>query len=434
VVSSDAIHPEDSGEPAAPIPYRSCIWLTRREERLRDFPEFGLLQTNVSRTHAPGRNAGIDFLRGLSILLVLLNHIGLRIRLTEGVLGAHLPRELLNDLNFNGSEAVYIFFVISGFLITSNALMRWGSLGAIELRGFYVRRAGRILPCLVALVAVLAALHLVGAQDYVIRRAGQSLHGAISSAFGLYLNWYEARTGYLPASWDVLWSLSIEEVFYLGFPLMCVLLRRARLVAPAMALLALSLPFSLGAIVNNPIWREKAYLPGMAAIAMGVLGAIVAKHFHPRGRRWLLPFYVVGAGGLFAVLGLEDQLSLWFGNGTILLLTFSACCLVLAFHWSTAAGMPPRMIGLGWMCSFGLLSYEIYLTHMFVVIAMLRIFRGTGARMGWGVLWYIPTIAACWALGWVVARYFSAPCDRRIRQRLLRPKVSSAASAVSMEV
>lgn len=372
--------------------------------------------SSATRSNALTRNAGIDFLRGLSILLVLLNHIGLRIRLTGGVLGPHLPRELLNDLNFNGSEAVYIFFVISGFLITSNALMRWGSLGAIELRGFYVRRAARILPCLVTLVAILAALHVFGVQDYVIKRAGQSLHGAVGSAFGLYLNWYEGRTGYLPANWDVLWSLSIEEVFYLGFPLMCVLLRRAWLVTPAMALLALSLPLSLGAIVNNPIWREKAYLPGMAAIAMGVLGAIVAKYFRPRGRKTLLLFFVVGAGGVIAVLGFEVELWRWFANGTILLLTFSALCLVLAFHWSAAAGTLRRMIGLGWMCSFGRLSYEIYLTHMFVVIAMLHIFRGVGASLWWGVLWYAPTITMCWVMGWVVARYLSGPCDWGIRR------------------
>jgi peptidoglycan/LPS O-acetylase OafA/YrhL len=378
-----------------------------------------LSQSNAQKSNAPVRNAGIDFLRGLSILLVLLNHIGLRIRLTEGVLGAHLPRELLNDLNFNGSEAVYIFFVISGFLITSNALMRWGSLGAIELRGFYVRRAARILPCLVMLVAILAVLHLLGVHDFVISRPGQSLPRAILSAFGLHLNWYEARTGYLPANWDVLWSLSIEEVFYLGFPLMCVLLRRAWLVAPAMALLTLSLPFSMGAIVGNPIWKEKAYLPGMAAIAMGVLGAIVAKYFRPRSRRLLLPFYVVGVSGVIAVLGFEDELSRWFGNGTILLLTLSAVCLLLAFHWSSATGAPRPMIGLGWMCSFGRLSYEIYLTHMFAVIAMLHVFREVGVSMWWGVLWYVPTIAFCWVLGWVVARYFSGPCDRSIRRRLM---------------
>jgi peptidoglycan/LPS O-acetylase OafA/YrhL len=379
-----------------------------------------LRQPNATQSSALARNAGIDFLRGLSILLVLLNHIGLRIRLTQGVLGAHLPREFLNDLNFNGSEAVYIFFVISGFLITSNALMRWGSLGAIELRGFYVRRASRILPLLVTLVALLALLDLADVGGFVINKPGQSLGGAVGSAFGLCLNWYEAKTGYLPANWDVLWSLSIEEIFYLAFPLICLILRKSWLVATAMALLALSLPISLALIGNNPMWREKAYLPGMAGIAMGVFGALAAKHLRPRRRRLLLPFYVVGAAGLVAVLGFEDELWHWFGNGTILLLTFSALCLVLAFHWSgVAGGTGRRMIGLSWMCSFGRLSYEIYLTHMFVVIAMLNIFWGSGASMRWGVLWYGPTIALCWVLGWAVAKFISIPSDKAMRRRLL---------------
>jgi peptidoglycan/LPS O-acetylase OafA/YrhL len=61
---------------------------------------------------ASARNPGIDLLRGLSIVLVLLNHIGLRIRLTQGVLAGFLPRQFLNDLTFKGSEAVFIFFVI----------------------------------------------------------------------------------------------------------------------------------------------------------------------------------------------------------------------------------------------------------------------------------------------------------------------------------
>lgn len=376
-------------------------------------------QAKATQARALQRNAGIDLLRGLSIVLVLLNHIGLRLRLTQGILGAYLPHEFLNDLNFNGSEAVYIFFVISGFLITSNALARWGSPGAISLRGFYVRRASRILPCLVVLVTILSALHLFGVHDFVIHRQGQSLPGAVASAFGLYLNWYEGHTGYLPANWDVLWSLSIEEVFYLGFPLMCILLRKAWLLAPAMALLTLSLPFSLAAIVGNPIWKEKAYLPGMAAIAMGVLGALAARHLRPKGRKAIWPFYVVGVCGFVCVLGFEDQLSMLFRNGVILLLTFSALCLVLAFYWSAAIGRSARMIGMGWLCACGRLSYEIYLTHMFVVIAMLEIFSAVGANMRWGILWYMPTIAACWLLGWLVAKYFSTPCEKAMRRRLL---------------
>ena len=213
---------------------------------------------------------------------------------------------------------------------------------------------------------------------------------------------------------------------------MCILLRRAWLLAPAMALLALSLPFSLGAIVGNPIWKEKAYLPGMAAIAMGVLGALVAKHLRPKGRRAILPFYAVGICGIVAVLGFETQLWALFANGTMLVPpTFSALCMILAFYWSAAMGVPARLIGMGWLCACGRLSYEIYLTHMFVVIAMLEIFRAAGAGL-MGVLWYAPTIAVCWLLGWAVAKWISVPCDKAIRRRLLaaRPAVEKQPVAI----
>ena len=51
-------------------------------------------------------------------------------------------------------------------------------------------------------------------------------------------------TGYLPGNWDVLWSLSIEELFYLGFPLICLLTRKTWVLLPMLVLLALSMPLT----------------------------------------------------------------------------------------------------------------------------------------------------------------------------------------------
>ena len=97
------------------------------------------------------RNSGIDLLRGLSILFVILNHLGLRIPLKKTALADVLPGWFLSRLNYNGYEAVFVFFVISGFLIAGNALQRWGGLERIDLRAFYARRFARIMPCLLAL-------------------------------------------------------------------------------------------------------------------------------------------------------------------------------------------------------------------------------------------------------------------------------------------
>ncbi len=379
---------------------------------------------------ALGRNPGIDILRGVSIVLVVMHHVGLRIPLKRGVLATLLPKWSLDALIYNGYEAVFVFFVISGFLITSNTLARWGRLGAIDVRAFYVRRGARILPCLLILVAVLAVLHFAGAADYVIHRPKQSLQGAIASALGLQLNWYEGRTGYLPASWDVLWSLSIEEVFYLAFPLLCVSLRKNWILMTALGGLALSLPASRAALAGNEIWQEKAYLPGMAAIAAGVIGALMATRFRGQRRGVMLSVGVVGAVGLIAVLCCEGKLWRWLGNGTMLVLTGATVCVLLAFDGWGRGRDGWTIPGTGWLRSFGRLSYEIYLTHMFVVMTVISIFKRNGAEMRWGILWYAPSLILSWGLGWVVARYVSVPAERAVRERVMQTSVVRVAARV----
>ena len=375
---------------------------------------------------AANRNSGIDALRGLSIILVIFNHLGIRIPLAKTALAQFAPAWLLRGLNWNGYEAVCVFFVISGFLITRKSLQRWGELRQVSLRGFYLLRASRIVPTLLLVVLLLSLLHLLGVANFVIHGKDQSLAAAIAAALGLYLNWYEGATGYLPGGWDVLWSLSIEEVFYLAFPLVCLGLGSRRwLLVLALCALALSLPYTHAANAGNEIWYEKAYWPGMSAIAIGVLTALLAVRTAP-SRSWIAPMLcLLGIVGLGTLLFAGGTVWQWLHEGYGFVLTGSAAALVLGLHWQACGESPWRLRGLGWLRSCGRLSYEIYLFHMFCVFGVLAVANRFGVGE-FAFLWYVPALALSWLLGLAVARGFSEPCERWLRRRFATQLRASA--------
>ena len=373
------------------------------------------------------RNPGIDLLRGLSIILVVIHHLALRIPLMHTGLSAVLPAMLLKALNWDGGKGVKIFFVISGFLITDHTIRRWGSLGGINAIAFSMRRACRILPCLLVLLGILAALKLAGAPDFLFHHENQTLPGAIFAALFMHLNLYEARTNYLPPNWDVLWSLSVEELFYAAFPILCLLGGRVpKLPGFVFALLALSSPFAEWQIRNaSDIWQDEAYGPGISAIAMGVCAALLAHRLTPSLFARLTP-WLGWAGSLGVGLYLIDGhvVRLTLGYATPLFFTASCAALLLACYngWGKAAGS--RF--LAWPRQWGRLSYEIYLSHMFVVMPMVHLFRATGENWTLGWIWFIPTLGLSFCLGALVDRFLSRPADRWLLEKsgLRRPQPS----------
>ena len=233
---------------------------------------------------------GVDCLRALAIFYVLMNHVNMRLLLSHIPYYQGLPNQLVWSLFWQGQRGVQIFFAVSGFLIASTSIRRWGSLSKVKLRDFYLIRFARIAPLLLTLLAVLSVLHGLHVHNYVVSAKVGGLPRALLAALTLHVGWLEATKGYLPGNWDILWSLSVEEMFYLFFPLLCVLLRGGKWLVLLLVVFVVLGPFARTTFAHgNEVWQEYSYLGGMDAIALGCLTAmLVARRTFTRRALWTL--------------------------------------------------------------------------------------------------------------------------------------------------
>ena len=363
---------------------------------------------------------GIDLLRGLAIFLVLMNHVNIRLLIARVPYTNYLPAWLLHLLVWNGQLGVQIFFAVSGFLITSIALRRWGPLLRVNLRDFYLLRFARIAPLLLVLLAVLSGLHLAHVHNFVVTEKTGGLGRALLAALTFHVNVLEARRGYLPGAWDILWSLSVEEMFYLFFPIVCRIAGRGKLFIAILAAFVALGPFGRTVFTHgSEIWREYSYLGGMEGIAMGCLTALICSRvrFSPAVLRALA---VTGSLTIATCLVFSWQFSsAWLGRaGLDMTLLGLGSCIVIAASAQTLWRSPRLLFPL---VRIGRYSYEVYLTHMFVVFALFSLFVNEGKRMGFVPVLFVATILIAALVGAAVARWYSEPMNRRLRSRYARP-------------
>ena len=217
---------------------------------------------------AAGHLPSLDGLRGISILLVLLGHMsGTRNFIV-------LPKSIIGDVSHLG---VSVFFAISGFLITTLLMAEHAKRGRISLKLFYARRAIRIFPASYLLLAVVA----------ILWRAGW---------IQLHPNdlWYAAFyvMNHLPErSWEVghLWSLSVEEQFYLVWPFTFAALgmKRSAWAAVAMLVLAPVCRLLSAFLLRGTVWQDAEFFVKVAD-SLGV-GCLLALWREPlEAQRWYL--------------------------------------------------------------------------------------------------------------------------------------------------
>jgi peptidoglycan/LPS O-acetylase OafA/YrhL len=357
---------------------------------------------------------GVDLLRGLAIFFVLMNHVNMRLLGARVPYTAGIPPQLVSLFVWNGQFGVQIFFAVSGFLITSTTLRRWSALSRVSPRDFYLLRFARIAPLLLLLLAILSGLDFAHVKDFVVPANRGGLGRPLLAALTFHVNLLESRHGYLPGSWDILWSLSIEETFYLFFPLLSRFFGRGKLLTAILLVFAVLGPFGRTVFAHG-LWREYSYLGGMDAIALGCLTAILVT----RTRFSTLVLRMLAGGGaaiLVFILGFSGETytrGLDRSGLGMTLLAFGTCMIIAAAaqtEWRSPVVLSPlRMLGQR--------SYEVYLTHMFVVFALFDLFVSRGKPMGAVPVLFIAVIVVAGALGEVVSRFYSEPMNRLLRER-----------------
>jgi len=366
------------------------------------------------------RNPTIDALRGAAVLAVVLLHLNIRVPFASSEWGQRLPKPLSKLLFWSGYPAVIVFFVISGFLITQNSQARWGEFRRIEIGKFYRLRFARIAPAFVLFAFVQSLLQSARVPGFYDQQPVASLAVTLLHAFTFRLNWLEAQLGYLPGAWDVLWSLCIEEVFYLCFPIVFRTLAVPSRISIVLVGLALVGPFARVSLYSNEMWADHSYLSCMGEIAIGCMAAMLAYRFRP-ARAQRIALLACGVGLMSLVLyfrGLVRAIGLYRFGLDVTVLSLGSAALILASV--RAPGALGRGGGGGAWTSplrwVGKHSYEIYLSHLFVVLPAALVFKRVGTP-SLVPLWYGCVLLGCVLLGALIARVYSEPLTRRLRPR-----------------
>jgi peptidoglycan/LPS O-acetylase OafA/YrhL len=297
----------------------------------------------------------IEGLRALAVGFVILFHAKF-LGLTGGFIG------------------VDVFFVVSGFLITSLLINEHSSVGEISLKNFYARRARRLLPASALVIALTALASRIWLEPLRLKDIGTD--AVASGGFFANILFGVRSTDYLqagqpPSPFQHFWSLSVEEQFYIVWPALLMLLlwksreRHTRAIVAVSILSVASLALCIWQTTQSQPWAFFGLHTRAWELGIGALVALCWKYVEQLPTNFRA---VIGWLGLFVIVvsGLTITEKMAF-PGKLALLPVVATALVLMAgqhaHWG-----PQRILSLQPLQWIGARSYSIYLWHWPVLI------------------------------------------------------------------
>ncbi|HRI04077.1 MAG TPA: acyltransferase family protein [Pyrinomonadaceae bacterium] len=309
-----------------------------------------------------GRIEGLDGLRAFAVLFVLVYHLWPK-TLPGGFLG------------------VDVFFVISGYLITTLLLREKKKTGRVALSAFWIRRARRLLPALLLVVVSAVATAWLVNYDLLVN-IGRQVFGALTFS----TNWVEivAGTDYFADSarslFITFWSLAVEEQFYLFWPILflgLITLTTSRVLRVAFALIAAATSVVLMAVLYNPQMPTRVYY-GTDTHSFGLMiGVALAFALSESdkllsNKLWSALRPVIGFAGLAGMMVLvvfvESEAPFTYRGGLLQASILSAATVAVLPGHATIFTKLCKIRALAWV---GERSYGIYLWHWPVLLVVL---------------------------------------------------------------
>ncbi len=274
------------------------------------------------------------------------------------VFGVHTHPRLIPA----GSIGVDIFFVLSGFLITTLLVEELDNSGRVSIGRFYIRRALRLLPALFGLLAAVALWALLIAEPETRHNALREVLAA--GSYTRNLTWWAHTPGTLLGH---TWSLALEEQFYLVWPLLLTLCVRSRRSSAWLAAVFVAAFVVLSILRTSHVVGPGALFIGrpealLLGAALGLVRRDVAAVWSgPGGRRRAGPAVVAGTVGLVAIAAWDPGDDL-FGFGYTAA-ALAAALLIYGLVVSSERG-PGRAYAWGPAIALGRISYGFYLWHL----------------------------------------------------------------------
>jgi peptidoglycan/LPS O-acetylase OafA/YrhL len=340
----------------------------------------------------------LDGIRAISFFLVFFSHAGL---------GRIVP----------GGFGVSIFFLLSGFLITTLLRMEFARYQRISLRDFYLRRVLRILPPLYTALALAMLLSSIGPAP-----PGIPLAGTVSQALQVY-NYYEifANLPHIMPGSAVLWSLAVEEHFYLIFPLLYAWMlprlspRRQALLLLCLCAAALAWRYVLHFHYHVPDLRTYyATDTRFDSILLGCVFAIIANpvlhdplhDWLRRNMKFLLPSSLLVLLATFLVRDDGFRETLRYTLQGLALIPLFIAAIDYQHSW------PGIFLNLPPVRFLGVLSYSLYLCHSIIMATFERAWSNP-------LLTNTATLAGALCFATLVHYWIERPCTEA-RKRLSR--------------